>query len=98
MIASESFLRIDGFIGGSSPSGGFAAVDIAVCTIEKANSLLNRLIEDESIFELGAIVIDELHMINDSSRGYLLELILSKIKYLCKKNKKLAPSNRLFRI
>ena len=46
-------MRVDGFIGSSSPGGGFASVDIAICTIEKANSLLNRLIEEENIFELG---------------------------------------------
>ncbi|CAF0883929.1 unnamed protein product [Brachionus calyciflorus] len=85
-ILSESYLKADGFIGSTSPSGGFSTVDIAVCTIEKANSLLNRLIDDDQIFEIGVIVIDELHMVNDTGRGYLLELILSKIKYLCLKS------------
>ncbi len=62
-------------------------MDIAICTIEKANSLINRLIDDEQIFDLGIIVIDELHMVNDEYRGYIIELILSKIKYLCLKFK-----------
>lgn len=53
-ILSDSHLRADGFIGSSSPNGGFNSVDIAVCTIEKANSLINRLIDDESIFDLGS--------------------------------------------
>ena len=77
---------MDGFIGNYSPHGGFANIDIAVCTIEKANSLLNRQIDEDLIFDLGVIVVDELHMVNDSSRGYLLELILSKIKFLCIKS------------
>jgi DNA polymerase theta len=85
-ILSDSFIKVDGFIGNSSPHGGFQSVDMAICTIEKANSLMNRLIEEETIFEVSVIVVDELHMVNDSSRGYLLELILSKIKYLCIKN------------
>ena len=39
------------------------------------------------LFNKGCVVIDELHMVNDGGRGYLLELILSKIKYLCLRNK-----------
>ncbi|KZV31628.1 helicase and polymerase-containing protein TEBICHI [Dorcoceras hygrometricum] len=54
---------------------------IAVCTIEKANSLVNRLLEESRLSELGTIVIDELHMVSDQSRGYLLELMLTKLRY-----------------
>ncbi|KAI9097672.1 hypothetical protein K1719_025443 [Acacia pycnantha] len=54
---------------------------VAVCTIEKANSLLNRLLEEGRLSEMGIIVIDELHMVGDPSRGYLLELMLTKLRY-----------------
>ncbi|KAK3016369.1 hypothetical protein RJ639_005362 [Escallonia herrerae] len=54
---------------------------VAVCTIEKANSLINRLLEDGRMSEVGIIVIDELHMVGDQSRGYLLELMLTKLRY-----------------
>lgn len=37
---------------------------VAVCTIEKANSLLNRLLEEGRMSEVGIIVIDELHMVS----------------------------------
>ncbi|CAM0949659.1 unnamed protein product [Alopecurus aequalis] len=63
--------------GGSLPKD----TSVAVCTIEKANSLVNKLLEDGRLSELGIIVIDELHMVGDQHRGYLLELMLTKLRY-----------------
>lgn len=40
-------------MGSTSAAGGFTALDVAVCTIEKANSLINRLIEEDSMGLLG---------------------------------------------
>ncbi|XP_051940194.1 DNA polymerase theta isoform X1 [Hippocampus zosterae] len=78
-------VRVDGYMGSTSAAGGFTAVDVAVCTIEKANSLINRLIEEDNIALLGMVVVDELHMVGDSGRGYLLELLLTKIRYIAQK-------------
>ncbi|CAH0605555.1 unnamed protein product [Chrysodeixis includens] len=81
-ILSSSGIRVEGFMGSQSPPGGLQAVHVAICTIEKANSLVNRLLDEGSISELGAIVVDELHLLGDPSRGYILELLLTKIKYV----------------
>ena len=89
----DTSIRVEGFIGNQTPSGGFAACDIAICTIEKANILVNRLIESDTILgELGLVVVDELHMVSDPSRGYLIELILSKINYLAAKRRSSSQS------
>lgn len=37
-------VRIDSFAGNSNPRGGFDQVDVAVCTIEKANNMINRFV------------------------------------------------------
>lgn len=42
------------------------------------------LIEEDGLQDVGCIVVDELHMLGDSNRGYLLELLLTKIKYMSK--------------
>jgi DNA polymerase theta len=56
--------------------------DIAICTIEKANSLVNKLIEEELYFDVEFFIIDEFHLVQDPQRGYLLETILAKLKTL----------------
>ncbi|XP_062285247.1 DNA polymerase theta [Scomber scombrus] len=84
-VFEEAGVRVEGYMGSTSAAGGFATLDVAVCTIEKANSLINRLIEEDSMGLLGMVVVDELHMVGDSGRGYLLELLLTKIRYIAQK-------------
>ncbi|XP_046723327.1 DNA polymerase theta isoform X2 [Silurus meridionalis] len=84
-VFQEAGVRVEGYMGSTSASGGFSALDVAVCTIEKANGLINRLIEEDRMDLLGIVVVDELHMLGDSGRGYLLELLLTKIQYIAKK-------------
>ncbi|XP_068273560.1 DNA polymerase theta [Nyctibius grandis] len=84
-LFQEVDVRVEGYMGSMSPAGRFSAVDVAVCTIEKANSLINRLIEDDKMDSLGMVVVDELHMLGDSHRGYLLELLLTKVRYVTEK-------------
>eukprot|EP00850_Spirogloea_muscicola_P019963 SM000203S06139 [mRNA] locus=s203:219205:230833:+ [translate_table: standard] len=54
---------------------------VAVCTIEKANTVVNKLLEEGRLVEIAIIVVDEMHMIGDEDRGYLLELLLTKLQY-----------------
>ena len=75
----SSSVRVVGFFGGSKARASWSDADIAVCTIEKANALVNTAIEDCTIDALGIVVLDELHMINDDHRGYLMELMASKL-------------------
>ncbi|KAI4149896.1 MAG: hypothetical protein L6R39_002399 [Caloplaca ligustica] len=44
-----------------------------------ANMLVNTAIEQCTIDDLGVVVLDELHMIDDDHRGYLMELLATKI-------------------
>ncbi|KAK7826501.1 hypothetical protein U0070_017082 [Myodes glareolus] len=73
-------------MGSTSPSRRFSSLDIAVCTIERANGLINRLIEENKMDLLGMVVVDELHMLGDPHRGYLLELLLTKICFVARKS------------
>lgn len=38
-------------------------VDLAICTIEKANGLVNRIIEEKLYFDIGFLIIDEFHLV-----------------------------------
>ncbi|KAH0841099.1 hypothetical protein AYO21_06592 [Fonsecaea monophora] len=76
------FVRVSGFFGGSRTNISWSDCDIAVCTIEKANSLVNSAIEEGKYGDIGVVVLDELHMISDEHRGYLMELLATKLMSL----------------
>ena len=80
-------LNVDGYMSGHRPPGGVSKVDIVVCTIEKANNIINRLIEGNGIKDFCFVSVDEIHMVGDPNRGYLLELLLSKLKFFSTKSK-----------
>lgn len=77
--SDEDTVRVVGFFGGSKIKQTWADFDVGVCTIEKANSLVNTAINDGSITGLKVVVLDELHMVDDDHRGYLLELMATKL-------------------
>ena len=38
-------------------------MDLAICTIEKANSLMNKIIEEKVYFDISFFIIDEFHLV-----------------------------------
>ncbi|MCJ1396196.1 hypothetical protein MMC18_009210 [Xylographa bjoerkii] len=88
-------IRVVGFFGGSKARESWADVDIAVCTIEKANAIVNAAIEDCTINDLGIVVLDELHMIDDDHRGYLMELMATKLLSIAQKTQLVGMSATL---
>ncbi|KAG5974958.1 hypothetical protein E4U55_007949 [Claviceps digitariae] len=77
--ADYGTIRVVGFFGGGKIRASWDDFEIGVCTLEKANALVNAAIDDCSITKLRAVVLDELHMIDDDHRGYILELIATKL-------------------
>ena len=74
-------LRVEVSHGARGRSSFDDDVDLLVCTFERANGIINRQLEaPEGLGIVGALVIDEVHMVNDPSRGFLIEQILTKVK------------------
>lgn len=86
LLSQSLGFRIVPFAGSVNSSSDLKleSVDIAVCTIEQASNMVNRLIEENKLDKVSIIVIDELHMLGDKNRGHLLELLLTKFRFLAK--------------
>ena len=64
-----------------SDSRWLSSYDIIILTVEKLDSLIRH--NAEWINDTRVIVADEIHLINDSSRGPTLEVVLTLLRKLC---------------
>lgn len=71
--------RVSAFYGKHRPHLRF---DAAICTFEKALLLSTLMQQEGRLHELKLVVVDELHMIRDDYRGYILEILLTKLRYM----------------
>jgi helicase len=60
-----------------SPGRSLHDADIVIVTTERADSLVRH--RTEWINDVGIVVADEIHLINDTKRGPTLEMVLAKL-------------------
>jgi helicase len=65
-----------------SPGAKLREADIVILTTERADSIIRHKVE--WINEIGIVVVDEVHLINDTSRGPTLEMVLAKLFQMVK--------------
>ena len=74
-LCKGSNLRVQGY---SSPDSGTPlsspTENIAICSYEKGNSAINRVLSGAKAHELCCVVVDEFHMLVSADRGAALEV------------------------
>ena len=61
-----------------SPSGYLKYYDVVVATSEKMDSILRH--NPDYAYEIGVVVVDEVHLLGEENRGPTLEMVISKLR------------------
>ncbi|AGB04530.1 superfamily II helicase [Aciduliprofundum sp. MAR08-339] len=61
-----------------SPSGYLKHYDVVIATSEKMDSILRH--DLEYAYNLGVVIVDEVHLMGEPTRGPTLEMVISKIR------------------
>lgn len=78
---------VEEYVGGKGkypPQKHHKKRSVYVCTIEKAAGLVDSLLDSKRLNEVGMMVVDEIHLIGDCSRGPVLEIMLAKLMFATK--------------
>ncbi|CAB1425352.1 unnamed protein product [Pleuronectes platessa] len=74
---------------------GLASFGLELDFMRKGHGLVNSLIESGRLDNVGLVVVDELHMLGDGSRGAVIEMTLAKVLYMSKKTQIIGMSATL---
>lgn len=76
-----SIIKIALSVGDTDSSDGYLAdYDLIVCTAEKLDSLLRH--HSPWLTSVNVVIVDEIHLLNDPSRGPTLEILITILKQL----------------
>jgi replicative superfamily II helicase len=77
-LAADCNLVVEGYYGSNGTIPLAEGSMLVVATIEKANAILNSLLDENRLQSLGLVVVDELQLVAEPRRGGILEVMLSK--------------------
>ncbi|KAJ1428422.1 hypothetical protein B484DRAFT_431223, partial [Ochromonadaceae sp. CCMP2298] len=74
-------VAVRGFHGDHAGSRSYKE-QVLVTTVEKANGIFNSLVQRGLCAQLGCVLFDEVHILGGAFNGHLLEMLISKIKFV----------------